>query len=159
MMPRSAPKPIVQTFAISMYVCMCNVHTVRYCLSVLRRNAVVPRSVLNFCVRVVCGRRRHEHISDVYRDELTDSCSELAALYHRICSVHCVLVTGRPEAIADTFGQTARLRHAHDTRHISDITLPHIQAAADCAMAHQVYLYIPEPAQLIIQMQLSQLSP
>ena len=73
-----------------------------------------------------CGKRKYDHISDVYRDMSWLTASALA-LYHCMCSVHCVLVTGRPEAIADTFGQTARLRHAHDTRRSSEITLPRIR--------------------------------
>ena len=68
-------------------------------------------------------------------------------MYHRVCSLRCALVTGRPEAIADTLGQTARQRHAHDTRRASELALPRIRTEAGrrrlCYGAVQAYNQLP----------------
>ena len=141
-LPRSVLKPLVQALVISI---------VRYCMSVYGTCGETQlhrvQKVLNFCARVVCGRRKHDHISDVFRDMSWLTASELV-LYHRVCSMNCALVIRRPESIADTLGQTARLRHAHDTRRASEITLPRIRAEAGrrrlCYGAVQAYNGLPE---------------
>ena len=48
-------------------------------------------------------------------------------IYHRVCNVRHTVVTGRPDAIAATLGQSANARHGHDTRRASEITLPRIR--------------------------------
>lgn len=139
--PKCALKSIVQALVISI---------VRYCISIYGTCGETQlhrvQKVLNFCARVVYGRRKHDHISDVFKDMNWFTASELA-MYHRVCSIRRALVTGRPEAIADTLGETARLRHAHDTRRASEITLPRIRSESGrrrlCYGAVQAYNQLP----------------
>ena len=139
--PSSALKPIVQALVISI---------VRYCMSVYgscgETQLYRVQKILNFCARVVSGKRKHDHISDVFRDMRWLTASELA-MYHRVCSMHSALVTGRPEPIAVTLGRTARQRHAHDTRRASEVTLSRIRTEAGrrrlCYGAVQAYNRLP----------------
>ena len=41
------------------------------------------QSVLNFCARVVSGRRKHDHISDVVKQNLAFNAKQLA-FYHNV---------------------------------------------------------------------------
>ena len=139
--PKGALKTIVQALAVSI---------VRYCLSVYGTCGEVQlhrvQKVLNFCARVVCGRRKHDRISDVFTDMKWLTAPELV-MYHRVCSVHRALVTGQPEAIADTIGQAANRIHEHATRHASEITLPRIRSEAGrrrlCYSAVRMYNQVP----------------
>ena len=77
-LPPFTLKPIVTSLVVS---------TLRYCISVygtcgateLRR----VQKVLNFCARVISGRRKHSHVTDVLRGLKWLSAANLA-LYHRI---------------------------------------------------------------------------
>ena len=120
--PRSVIKPIVQGLAISI---------VRYGMSVYgtcgSEQMHREQKVLNFCARVVTGRRRYDHVSDVFRDLRWMRAEELAN-YHRLCMVHNVITTGLPGALADTLGETGVQRHTHATRSSAAVTLPRIRS-------------------------------
>ena len=97
-MPRYVIKPIVQALAISM---------VRYCISVYGTCTETQlhrvQKILNFCARVVTGRRKHDHITDTFKDLGWLNAKELTQ-YHQLCVVHRTLVSGQPEQLAATFG-------------------------------------------------------
>ena len=100
-MPRSVIKPIVQALAVSM---------VRYCISVYGSCTDTQlhriQKLLNFCARVVTGRRKYDHISDAFLGLGWFNASELKQ-YHQLCVFHRTLTTGQPEQLAVTFGHTA----------------------------------------------------
>lgn len=123
-MPRNLIKPIVQALAVSI---------VRYCISVYGSCSETElhrvQKVLNFCARVVTGRRKHDHISDAFLELEWLNANELKQ-YHQLCVFHRYLTSGQPEQLALTFGCTADQRHDHDTRRASEITLPRIRTEA-----------------------------
>ena len=120
--PRSAIKPIVQGLVISI---------VRYGMSVYgtcgEQQMHRVQKILNFCARVVTGRRRYDHVSDVFRDLCWMRAGELQ-YYHRLCMTHNVITSGLPVALSDTIGETGDQRHTHATRNATSVTLPQIRS-------------------------------
>lgn len=119
--PRSTLPCLTQALVISI---------LRYCLSVYGScsNTQLHRvqKIINFCARVVSGRRRHDHISDVVQN-LSWLNAERLSKYHTVCAVHNTLVTGFPVSIHSTIGIPAAQLHDHHTRHANDLTLPRIR--------------------------------
>ena len=117
-MPANTRKVVVQALVISI---------VRYCISVYGSCGVTQmarvQKILNFCARVVSGRRRSDHISDVIQQLGWLRADELAE-YHTICAVHRAITSGTPEHISDTIGPVARDIHDHNTRNAGLITQP-----------------------------------
>ena len=109
-MPKTLLKHIVEALAVSI---------VRYCISIYGTCTDTQlhrvQKVLNFCARVVTGRRKYDHISDVFNDLRWLSAHQLSH-YHQLCSLHRTLTTGKPEQLAATIGRTAGQRHDHNTR-------------------------------------------
>ena len=145
-MPRSVIKPIVQALAVSI---------VRYCISIYGSCTETQlhrvQKVLNFCARVVTGRRKHDHISDAFLELGWFNAHELKQ-YHQLCVFHRSLTTGQPEQLASTFGHTANQRHGHDTRRASELTLPRIHTEAgrkrlnyNTARAYNSLPFAPHP--------------
>lgn len=119
--PRSALKTIVESLAVSV---------VRYCLSVYGSCGVTQvhriQKILNFCARVVTGRRRFDHISDAIEQLGWLNAQQLVA-FQTVCAVGKVISSGLPESIAHTIGPPANQVHEHGTRHANHRTLPHIR--------------------------------
>ena len=87
------------------------------------------QKILNFCARVVSGRKKRDHISDVTQRLGWMSAKQLVS-YHSVCSVQSMLFTGQPEALRSTIGPPANTRHSHETRNAGQLTLPHIRTEA-----------------------------
>ena len=85
------------------------------------------QKVLNFCARVISGRRKRDHISDVLRDLHWMTADSLVS-YHRICGVRRILESGHPEEVACTLVSAAD--HGHNTRHAHRLRLPRIRTEA-----------------------------
>ena len=121
-LPALAVKPIVTSLVVS---------TLRYCLSVYGTCGSTERrrlqKVLNFCARVISGRRKRDHISDVLRDLHWMTADSLVS-YHRICGVRRILESGHPEEVACTLVSAAD--HGHDTRHAHRLRPPRIRTEA-----------------------------
>ena len=117
--PKSALAIIVQALVTSV---------VRYCISLYGTcNATQLHRVqklLNFGARVISGRRKHDHISDIFR-ELHWLDARNLVMYHRLCLIHSAITTGRPEGIASMIGATAQ--HQHQTRGATQHILPRIR--------------------------------
>ena len=116
--PANTLKAIVQALVISI---------VRYCMSVYGSCGVTQmarvQKILNFCARVVSGRRRSDHISDVILQLGWLRADELAE-YHTICAVQRAITTSTPEYISQTIGPIARETHDHNTRNAGRVTQP-----------------------------------
>ena len=82
--------------------------------------------MLNFCARVVSGRRKHDNISDVIRS-LGWLTAEQLVHYHTASSVLKTIITGAPPYIAGTIGAPAHTFHDHHTRRPTHRTLPRIR--------------------------------
>ena len=87
------------------------------------------QKVINFCARVVSGRKRRDHVSDVIQ-ELGWMTARQLVEYHTINAVQTVVRTGLPEAIHCTIGTSAAEQHTHDTRGSNSLTLPRIRTEA-----------------------------
>ena len=87
------------------------------------------QKLVNFCARVVSGRRRYDHISDVMKNLQWMSANDLTQ-YHRLCMLHSVLTAKLPRALYETIGETGEQRHEYDTRRAGAITLPQIRNEA-----------------------------
>ena len=117
-MPARTLKVVVQALVLSI---------VRYCMSVygscgVTRMARVQK-IINFCARVVCGRRRRDHISGAIEELGWLRATEMVE-YHTICAVQRAITTGVPQSIGETIGPVARDVHDHDTRNADRITRP-----------------------------------
>ena len=122
--PRSALKRIVEALVISV---------LRYCLSVFGACGETQlcrlQKVLNFCARVISGRRRRESVSGVMKQLRWLTAKQLVA-YHSVCAVERTIVSGQPEYLRSTIGHRASQRHQHDTRRACSYTLPSIRTEA-----------------------------
>ena len=121
---------------------------IRYCMSVYGTCTDTQlhrvQKLLNFGARVISGRRKYDHISDVLKDLRWLDAHNLVR-YHRLCLVHSVDTTGRPESIADTLGDAAQ--HQYMTRAAGNHVLPRIRTEAGrrrlCYSAVQDYDSLP----------------
>ena len=119
--PRKTMKCIVEALALSI---------VRYCLSVYGSCGATQlhrvQKMVNFCVRVVTGKRRYDHISDSLEQLGWLDARRLVA-YHTVSVLERILVTCQPESLFSTIGARARQRHDHETRQADQFTLPAIR--------------------------------
>ena len=110
-LPSNTLKIIVQALVLSV---------VRYCMSVYGSCGVTQmrrvQKLVNFCARVVSGRRRSDRISDAIEQLGWMRATELVE-YHTVCAVQSAITTRNPERISDTIGPRASEQHSHDTRH------------------------------------------
>ena len=122
--PRSAMKGITEALVLSM---------IRYCMSVYGSCTETQlhrvQKTINFCARVVTGKRRCDHISSAMSRLGWLTAKQLVA-YHTVCAVERTMRSGQPDALLQTFGPRARQRHDHDTRRAEAFTLPHIRVEA-----------------------------
>ena len=122
--PRSALKRIVEGLVLSV---------LRYCLSVYGSCGETQlcrlQKVINFCARVVTGRRRRERVSGAIQQLKWLTAKQLVT-YHSVCAVERTIVSGQPECLSDTMGHRASQRHQHDTRRAGFLTLLSIHTEA-----------------------------
>ena len=122
--PRQTLKVIVEALAMSV---------VRYCLSVYGSCGVTQLSrlqkVVNFCVRVVTGKRRFDHVSGALQQLQWLNAEQLVA-YHTVCALARVIETEQPEYLYGTIGPRAGQRHAYSTRQSGLYTCPNIRTEA-----------------------------
>ena len=105
---------------------------VRYCLAVYgngsEKNTQRLQKIMNFAMRVVSGRRKFDHISDV-RDELGWPTARQLYLQHSISLLHKIRVTGEPQALASHLQANSSLR-SRSTRQDTDLALPRMRTEA-----------------------------
>ena len=119
-LPRELINTIVQSLVISI---------VRYCISVYgstgQTNLDIVQSILNFCARVMSGRRKFDHISDVVNQNPVLKATHLV-YYHNVTAIHKIITTGQPAPLAD--GLTLNIATTgRNTRQSGDIRLPVVQ--------------------------------
>ena len=122
--PRSILKQVVEALVISV---------LRYCLSVYGSCGETQlqrlQKVVNFCARVVSGRRRRDSVSAVIKQLKWLTAKQLVT-YHTVCAVERTIVSGHPEQLRGTIGHRASQRHQHNTRNACLFTLPSIRTEA-----------------------------
>ena len=106
---------------------------VRYCLCVYGScNDTQMRKlqkIINFCARVVSGRRKFDHISDIV-ERLGWLNAKSLVQYHTACSLLKTLHTGAPAYVARTIGPPRNAVHNHATRRSAELSLPRIRTEA-----------------------------
>ena len=106
---------------------------VRYCLCVYGScNDTQMRKlqkIINFCARVVSGRRKFDHISDIV-ERLGWLNAKSLVQYHTACSLFKTLRTGAPAYVARTIGPPRNAVHSHATRRSAELSLPRIRTEA-----------------------------
>ena len=103
-----------------------------YCLAVYGNGSDINmrrlQKILNFALRVVSGRRKFDHISDV-REELGWPTARQLYNQHSLCSLHKLLTTGEPQALATQIRANSSLR-SRSTRQDTDLALPRVRTEA-----------------------------
>ena len=98
--------------------------SIRYCIALYGTHGATQlhrvQELINFCARVVSGRRRHDHISDVIRDLRWLNAEQLVK-YHMLCLLKKVLLIGQPHDIAAMFHPA---NHIYDTRQSHQLRRP-----------------------------------
>ena len=122
--PRGTLKCIVDALVMSI---------VRYCLSIygscgatqLRR----VQKIVNFCVRVVTGQHRYDHVTRSFQLLQWLNAEQLVA-YHTVCALGRILESRQPDCLHGTIGPRANQRHAYETRQADLFSLPNIRREA-----------------------------
>ena len=122
--PKHLMPQLVQSLVLSV---------VRYCLCIYGSCNTTQteriQKIINFCARVVSGRRKYERISDIVKCLGWLDAKHLTQ-YHTACSLHKTLRTGLPAYIAQTIGPPRSAVHSHATRRSAELSLPLIQNEA-----------------------------
>ena len=102
---------------------------VRYCLAVYgngsENNIQRLQKVQNFALRVVSGRRKFDHISDV-REDLGWPTARQLYRQHSLSMLHKIIITGEPQALASQVQTSSSLR-SRSTRQDTDLALPRVR--------------------------------
>ena len=89
------------------------VSQVRYCISVYgnntKQNISRIQKILNYAARVIFGRKKYDHVSDLLGRLGWLSADELVS-YHTLCLVHKVRRSGEPEVLAAGLTTVAEAR-------------------------------------------------
>lgn len=112
---------------------------VRYCLAVYgngpEKGTQRLQKIINFALRVVSGRRKFDHISDV-REELGWLSARQLYQFHSLTFLHKILATGEPQALASQLQINSSLR-CRSTRQDAALALPRMRTEA----GRRRYLY------------------
>ena len=120
----SLPSELIDTIVQSLVISI-----VRYCISVYGSanltNMKQVQSILNFCARVMSGRRKYDHISDIVNQTPVLNVKQLS-YYHNVTALHKIITTGQPESLANKLAQNIATT-GRATRQSSDIRLPAVR--------------------------------
>ena len=102
--------------------------SIRYCISVYGTCGATQRArlqkLLNFGARVVSGRRKFDHISDVLKDLQWLSADNLWR-FHSLTVLRRMLHTGQPESLRNSIVTRASV-HNRSTRQANSLETPFI---------------------------------
>ena len=100
------------------------ISSIRYCISVYGSCCKTQlhriQKLLNFCARVISGRRKYDHVSDVLH-QLGWLRAEQLVSYHSLCLVKTALDTSLPADIAAMFSYVSS---PYYTRQVGQLTCP-----------------------------------
>ena len=144
-------KHVIPTATVKYLVTALVFPVMRYCMSVygICNKTQVRRvqKLINFAARIVSGRRRNDHISDVVRALGWLRADELVS-YHRVLVIHRLISRLIPLSLVQTIGTPARRQHDHDTRAAGLLTLPRIRTETGrkrlCYSAVKMYNDVPK---------------
>ena len=119
---------------ISVLVNALVISQVRYCVSIYGNGSKVNLSrlqkIINYGAKLVFGRKKYDHVSDLL-DKLGWPSAENLSAYHTLCMVHKVRRHGEPGELAAGFATVAEVREASDrtTRQDRDLYVPRSRTA------------------------------
>jgi len=107
---------------------------IRYCLAVYgngtAKNLAIIQKIMNFAARVISGKRKFDHVSDV-RDALGWLESPQLFHYQSLCLLHKIISAREPECIARQICANGdNPSHVRSTRQYHLIQLPAIRTEA-----------------------------
>ena len=142
----------VPAHVVEMLVTALVLSQVRYCISVYGNgsggNLNRIQKIINFAVRVVFGRSKYDHVSDL-RQRLGWMSSDELVQYHTLRLLHKVLRDGEPECLANMY-QTNRSRRERSTRQDLQLHVPasRTNAGKRCFYRRAPALYNSLPPEL-----------
>ena len=86
------------------------------------------QKIINFCARLVTGRRKYDHISDILNGPDWFTSKQLSD-YHCLSLTHRILRWGEPSSLASLFSKNYSLRD-RQTRRDDRFYLPSIRSEA-----------------------------
>ena len=119
-LPRETLTTLVQALAVS---------SIRYCIRVYGVCGVTQlarlQKLLNFGARVISGRRKYDHISDVLKN-LQWLSAENRWRYHSLTMLKRMLDSGQPESLRNGIVTRGSV-HGRSTRHAASLATPAIR--------------------------------
>ena len=120
----SHSKHVLPPYTVAFVVNALVVSSIRYCISIYgtcgKTQLHRVQKLLNFCARVISGRRKYDRISGVLK-ELKWLRAEQLVKYHQLCLLKSVLGTGLPPDIASMFSYVSTV---YDTRQTGQLSCP-----------------------------------
>ena len=105
---------------------------VRYCLTVYGncsdKNLKQLQRVINFCARVIAGRRKYDHISDILNGSDWLTAKQLSD-FHTLTLAHRIIKSGEPTSLVSLFRRVSSLRD-RPTRQDNHFYLPRVRSEA-----------------------------
>ena len=99
-------KHVLLLYTVAHVVNALIISSIRYCIGIYgtcgKTQLHRVQKLLNFCARVISGRRKYDHISDVLK-QLQWLRADQLVRYHQLCLVKNALDTGLPVDIAAMF--------------------------------------------------------
>ena len=117
----SHSKHVLPSFTVALVVNALVISAIRYCIAIYgtcgRTQLNRIQKLLNFCARVISGRRKYDHISDVLRG-LKWLRAEQLVEYHQLCLVKTVIDSNLPPDIAAMFSHVSTAYCTRQTGHL-----------------------------------------
>lgn len=105
------PRPVIKVLVTALVLSQ-----LRYCISVFgngsKKNMNRLQKIINFAAKVIYGRRKYDHVSDLLSELGWMSCQQLYS-YHSLCLLQKVIRSGEPAALANAICTHASLRERH----------------------------------------------
>ena len=138
------PRGIITTLVTALVLSQ-----VRYCISVYgngsKKNTARVQKILNFAAKVIFGRGKFDHVTDL-RERLGWLEARKLADYNTICLAHKVLRSGEPESLSTALRYNAELRR-RTTRQDGLLNVPRSRTEAGkrrfCSRAPALHNELP----------------
>lgn len=118
----SHSRHVLPSYTLAFVVNALVVSSIRYCISIYGTCGKMQlhrvQKLLNFCARVISGRRKYDHISGVL-DELKWLRAGQLVTYHQLCLLKFVLATGLPYDVAEMLSYVSTVYNTRQTGQLS----------------------------------------
>ena len=119
--PYRIQKHVLPSFSVPLVIESLVVSAIRYCITIYgtcsRTQLHRIQKLLNFCARVISGRRKYDHISDVLQ-RLEWLRAEQLVKYHQLCLIKTVTDSHLPHDISAMFSYVSTPHNTRQTGHL-----------------------------------------